>query len=375
MCRKLLVSFLTVFFLLAMSTCTEAYEKTSPEIVWQGTRLGKATDLIQGPNGLFYLPSGNKVAAVDDQGQKLWEAALSTGGKKGLPVFDGRGSIFFPGSASIQEVKLNGSNGWHFNVYGDKNNSPMITFGPGNLLYLPLPSGLYALDAKGHYQWLRQQYESGNANCTKIADKREILACAGNSQAVFVVTGKKGQGHSLLALSGEGKILWRHWLGDIKTANLAVGCDGWLYATVNHRLSKGMVYAFNSVGDGSPQWSYSIKDNNLTAPTPSRHGLLYFCAGNELFALDLADGSQVWSVLTNKTLSCPAVDEDTLWVYLGTADSRLLAVTPQGRLDWNLTLDGKVTARPLPGSDGTLYVATDKGSLYKIKTCAFARGE
>ncbi|MEG3072498.1 MAG: hypothetical protein RQM92_18190 [Candidatus Syntrophopropionicum ammoniitolerans] len=94
MCRKLLMSFFVMLFLLAPVICTEAQEKTSPEIVWQGTRLGKAADLIQG-NGLFYLPAGNKLMAVDDQGRKLWEAALSTGGKTGLPVFDERGSMFF----------------------------------------------------------------------------------------------------------------------------------------------------------------------------------------------------------------------------------------------------------------------------------------
>ena len=373
MCRKIIISFLTVFFLLAAAASrAEGYGETRPVVVWQTARLGKATDLILGPNGLFYLPSGNKLIAVDGQGRKLWEAAISAGGKTGQPVFDGQGSIFFPGGASIQEVKLNGSSGWNFAVYGDKSNSAMIAFGPGNLLYLPLPSGLYALDAEGSYQWLMQRYDSRDANRTQIADKREILACAGNSQAVFVVTGKKGQGYSLLAVSGEGKILWRYWLGDIKTVNLAAGLEGRLYVTVNpgkiDRLTRGMVYSFDSTGDGNPRWSYSVNRNDLTAPTLSGHGQLYFCAGNELFALDLANGSKIWSAPLYKAVSCPAVDENSRRVYLGADDSRLLAVTPQGRLDWDLPLDGKVTGRPLPGPGGVLYVATDKGSLYKIKT-------
>ncbi len=370
--RNILIPFLTVFFLLAaVAIRAEGYGETKPLIVWQTTRLGKATDLILGPNGLFYLPSGNKLAAVDDQGRKLWEAAVSTGGKTGLPVFDGRGSIFFPGAASIQEVKLNGSNGWNFTVYGDKSKSAMVALGPGNLLYLPLPSGLYALDAEGRYQWLMRQYDNRNMNGARTDDKREIMACAGNSQAVFVVTGKKGQGYSLLAISGEAKILWRYPLGDIKTVNLAAGPDGRLYVTVNpakiDRLSRGKVYAFDSAGSGSPRWSYSIGRNDLTAPAPSGHGQLYFCAGNELFALDLTNGSEVWSVPMNKALAPPAVDESSRWVYLGADDARLLAVTPRGRLDWDLALDGKVTGRPLPGPGGVLYVATDKGSLYKIK--------
>ena len=372
MCRKILISFLTVFLLLFAGVIhAEGHGETRPVIVWQATRLCKATDLILGPNGLFYLPSGNKLVAVDDQGRKLWETAVSTGGETGLPVFDGRGSIFFPGSASIQEVKLNGSNGWNFTVYGDNSKSAVVALGPGNLLYLPLPSGLYALYTEGRYQWLMRQYDNWNMKGTRTEDKREILACAGNSQTFFVVTGKKGQGYGLLAISGEGKILWRHWLGDIKTVNLAIGPDGRLYVTVNpgkiDRLSKGKVYAFDSTGSGSPLWSYSIGRNDLTAPALSRHGMLYFCAGNELFALDLANGSIIWSTPLYKAVSPPAVDENSRRVYLGTSDGRLLAVTPNGRLDWDLALDDKVAGRPLPVSGGGLYVATDKGSLYKIK--------
>jgi len=374
MCRKITVWILTIFvFMLAAAVpYAKCYGEGRPEIVWQVSRLGKPTDLMLGPNGLFYLPSGNKLMVVDDHGRKLWEAAVTGGGKGGRPVFDTRGSIFFPGSSSIQEVKLNGSSGWDFAVYGGTNSSEtLVTFGPGNLLYLPLPSGLYALDTKGRYKWLMRLYTSEDDNSTQTANGREILACAGNDQAVFVVTGKKGKENSLLAVNGEGAILWRYWLGDIKAVNLATGSEGRLYVTVNpgkiDRLNRGKVYVFDSKGDGSPLWSYSVNYDNLTAPTLSKHGLLYFCAGNELFALNQSDGTETWREPLYKAVTQPAVDEGSRRVYLGTDDSRLLAVTPQGRLDWDLTLDGKVTGQPLPGPGGILYVTTDKGSLYKIK--------
>jgi len=372
MSRKITVWVLTifVFMLTAAVPYAKCYGEGRPEIVWQVSRLGKTTDLMLGPNGLFYLPSGNKLIVVDDHGQKLWEAAIA-GGKGGRPVFDARGSVFFPGSASIQEIKLNGSSGWDFTVYGGTGSSgAQVTYGPGNLLYLPLPSGLYALDTKGRYKWLMRVYSSEDDNSTQISG-REILACAGNDQAVFVVTGKKGKENALLAISGEGTVLWRYWLGDIKAANLATGSDGRLYVAVisgqGERSTPGKVYAFDSKGDGRPLWYYSVRVDNLTAPTPSEHGLLYFCAGNILFALNQADGTEAWRDPLYKAVSRPAVDESSRRVYLGTDDSRLLAVTPQGRLDWYLTLDGKVTGRPLIGPGGILYVTTDKGSLYKIK--------
>jgi outer membrane protein assembly factor BamB len=378
MCRKIIVWILTIFVftLDAALLCDKCCGEGRPEIVWQASRLGKPTDLIMGPNGLLYIPSGNKLMVVDDRGQKLWEAAVAGGGKGGRPVFDARGSIFFPGSSSIQEVKLNGSSGWDFAVYGGTSNSnTQVTFGPGNLLYMPLPPGLYALDTKGRYKWLMKVYTSQDDNSTQTSS-REILACAGNDQAVFVVAGKKGKENSLLAVNGEGAILWRYWLGDIKAVNLATGSDGRLYVSVisgavvsgqGDRSIPGKVYAFDSKGDGRPIWYYPVKFDNLTAPTPSEHNLLYFCAGNKLFALDQTDGTEVWRQTLYKAVSRPAVDESSRRVYLGTDDSRLLAVTPQGRLDWELTLDGKMIGQALMGPGGILYMTTDKGSLYKIK--------
>ncbi|NLI13504.1 PQQ-binding-like beta-propeller repeat protein [Pelotomaculum propionicicum] len=375
MCRKITVCILTIFVFL-LAAAVPCYGEGHPAIVWQASRLGKLTSLVMGPNKLLYVSSGNKLMVVDDHGQKLWEAAVAGGGKGGRPVFDACGSIFFSGGSSVQELKLNGSNGWDFTVYDGNNSDTQVTFGPGNLLYLPLPSGLYALDTEGHYKWLMQVYESQDAINTQTVSGREILACAGNDQAIFVVIGKKGKGNILLAISGEGTVLWRYWLGDIKEVSLVTGSDGRLYVAVitgqSKRSTPGKVYAFDSNGDGKPLWYYPVKFDNLTAPTPSKHGQLYFCADNKLFALNQADGKESWRVTLYKTVSCPAFDESSRHVYLGTDDSRLLAVTLQGRLDWDLTLDGKITGQPLTGPGGIVYVSTDKGSLYKIKDEAYS---
>lgn len=365
---------LTLFlFFAAPVPFAECFGEGSPQVVWQMSRLGNPTsDLQLGPNGLFYLPAGNKLAVVDDSGRKLLEATGPSGSGAGRPVFDAYGSIFFPGNSLIQEIKLNGSNGWSFTVYQSNGSSAtQLTAGPGNLLYLPLSSALYAIDTVGHYKWMMLQWESEDANRNQAVSGREILACAGNSQAVFVVYGNKKDGFSLVAVSGEGKILWRHWLGDIKGANLVTGTDGRLYVTVNpstiDRLNKGKVYAFDSEGDGSPRWSYSVAFDNLTAPTLSQQGLLHFCAGERLYALNQADGTEAWYEPLYKAISRPAVDGTSGRVYLGTDDNRLLAVTPQGRLDWEITLDGKVSRQPLADPGGYLYVVTDTGTLYKIQ--------
>lgn len=367
-----LIITLLIFFIIPAPTA-ESYGEGSPQVVWQALRLGKPTGELQlGPNGLFYLPVGNTLVVVDDHGRKLYEAAGPSGSSSGRPVFDAFGSIFFPGNALIQEIKVNGSNGWNFSAYQAQSKSAaQLTAGPGSLLYLPLPAALYAIDTAGRYKWTLLQWDSGDANRTQAVSGREILACAGNSQAVFIVLGEKKKGFSLVAVSGEGKIIWRYRLGDIKAANLVPGPEGWLYVTVNPAkldpLNRGKVYAFDSKGDGRPCWSYSVPYDNLTAPTLSNHGLLYFCAGERLYAVNQAEGTEAWYIPLSKAVSRPAVDETRRRVYLGTDDKRLLAVTPQGRLDWQLDLDGKTSYGPMMGPAGDLYVVTDAGTLYKIK--------
>jgi hypothetical protein len=370
---KWLVGFIAIFFMLCANVPFAAcYGDNHPRMVWQVTGLGKPADLSLGPNGLFYLSSGNKLITVDDYGRKLWEMTLPGSDKAGRPVFDEHGAIFYSGSFSIQEIKLNGGTGWNFKVYQEQADSAsQLTFGPGNLLYLPLPSGLYAVDAGGRFKWMMQQWDSWDANRAVAVKGREILACAGNDRAVFVVTGKDSKGRSLVAVNGKGEIVWRFGLGEVKEIKLVTGLNGRLYVTVNpvkiDRLNHGKVYAFDSEDGSRPLWSFSVDFNNLTALTLSEHGLLYFCAGNKLFALDQADGQEVWSDILSEGLTQPAVDESTRRVYLGADDKRLLALNPQGQLDWDFSLDGNVSCLPIAFPGGILYVATDKGSLYKIK--------
>jgi len=361
-----------LLFFLTPTLSAECSEKWSPRVVWQAAKIGKLTSELQlGPNGLFYAPSGNKLAALDANGRKLWEITSSSGGKSGRPVFDPYGSIFMPGNALIQEIKLNGSKGWSFQVYqNDSKAAAQLTTGPGNLLYLPLPSALYAVDTAGHYKWMVMRWGEEGAGSTQLDTDWEILASTGNEQAVFVVLGRKNEGFYLTALSEEGEIYWRCPLGDIKGANLVNGADGRIYATVNPQkidsLNKGRTLAFDSYGDGSPLWSYRVGYDDLTAPTLSEHGLLYFCAGERLYAVNQDDGAEAWHQIFSKAVSRPSVDESSMRVYLGTGDKRLLAVNPLGRLDWDLALDGKVSMQPFAGPDGYLYVMTDAGTLYKI---------
>lgn len=370
--RMISLLVITILFLAVAGAPVACAKERSPQVIWQLKNVGKLTSELQlGPNGLFYAQAGNKLTVADENGRKLWDTTVAGASKVGRPVFDSRGSVFIPGNSLVQEIKLNGGKGWSFTVASQGSKAAaQLTTGPGDLLYLILPTALYALDTAGHYQWMVMQWGLESAGSAKIGESFNISACAGNEHAIFVIIGRKNGGSSLLALSEEGKIYWRYSLGEVKDAQLVTGKDGRLYATVNPnktgRAKYGTVYAFDS-NNGKLLWSYKTNYNNLTAPTVSAQGLLYFCAEEGLFALNEADGKEAWSQKFLKVISPPAVDESSGRVYLGTKDKRLLAVTPAGRLDWDLDLGANVSKPPLVGPDGFIYVVTDAGVLYKIK--------
>jgi hypothetical protein len=342
------------------------------DIEWVVKGLGKPSgELMVGPNGLFYISSGSKTILVDANGKKLREINVSGGSKGGSPVFGPHGTLYYPGSGSVQEVLANGKSGWNFKIQEDNAKAiPLLSTGPLNLLYIPLPSALYAVDLSGRYQW-RLLWSNTEANRLQVDTKREILCCKGNGEYLFIIYGEQNSGFTLAAVDSKGEFAWRYWLGNIKGASLVTSPDGKLYVTAYprsiDRTNKGKVYMFEDGGSGSPSWIYSVIMGDLTAPAVTTDGQLYFCAPEFLFKLDTADGSEMWRQTYLKAQTQPAVDEYNKRIYIGTEDERLLAVDFQGRLLWEIKLEGTVAGRPLRAAGGEFYVLTDKGYLYKIK--------
>jgi len=185
------------------------------------------------------------------------------------------------------------------------------------------------------------------------------------------VVSRNTGGYQLLALDRDGELYWRYSLGELNNAHLVVGPDDILYVTTNpakaDRSSMGALHAFDLYGNGRPMWSYRLENNNLGVPVPSQHNQLYFIVGDELIVLNQTTGKELWSNNFPKIGSPPTVDEDSRRIYLGGDKNQLLALRPNGRLDWWLDLGSKTSIKPYLAPDGYLYVATDAGNIYKIK--------
>jgi outer membrane protein assembly factor BamB len=343
-------------------------------IEWKLTRLGKPfSDPVVAPNGLMYFITGKNLLALDTGGKQILNIKSPADSGDPRPVFLPNGSILLAGQSSVQEIKANGGSGWRISITDGKKqarSNPLLTSGPDNLLYLPLPTGLYAVDTNGNYRW-KMTWEESESRNPLIDTKREILACAADEQYLYTVYGSKDAGYTLAAVDAAGDRAWRYSLGSIKEAGLATDLEGNLCVTANTAKaakgqSAGRLYFFESGSGGDPAWIYSTLYNDLTAPGFSNDGRVYFCAGECLFAINASSGKEIWRDKLYKAATRPFVDNATGIIYLGTDDNRLLAVGSQGRLMWGMELEGNITVQPLNTSDGKLYVATDKGVLYMI---------
>ena len=61
----------------------------------------------------------------------------------------------------------------------------------GNILYLPLPDALYAVDTVGHYAWMLSPWESSDGKTSKLINPRTFLACTADEQAFMLFLGTR----------------------------------------------------------------------------------------------------------------------------------------------------------------------------------------
>jgi outer membrane protein assembly factor BamB len=98
------------------------------------------------------------------------------------------------------------------------------------------------------------------------------------------------------------------------------------------------------------------------------NGVVYFCAGRRLYAVNAETGSLRWyyptEALSSSIKTTPVVGKDL--VYFGAGDGRVYAVTKdKGTLYWSFVTKGIVNSSPVL-SDGVLYVGSGDDRLYAL---------
>jgi serine/threonine protein kinase len=117
-----------------------------------------------------------------------------------------------------------------------------------------------------------------------------------------------------------------------------------------------------------PLWSFECEAEIRSSPVVHR-GVLYIGAhDNNLYALNVNDGSFRWKYPTERAIvSSPAVADSESLVVFGSLDQLLYAVDSRmGHLAWTVPTQGPVRSSPSV-AHGHVFFGSDDGNLYAIR--------
>ena len=148
---------------------------------------------------------------------------------------------------------------------------------------------------------------------------------------------------------------------------IAVGDDDTIYAG----SQIGKLIALD--GQGQVKWTY---DNGYQmgfriSPVIAAEGTIIAVSVQDVAYALAPDGTVKWTFHLPKTRNmsrhaAPVLGSDgTIYVL---AEQKLVALSEQGKLLWDLPLQGTAMGSPALAPDGTMYIAMAEGTLYSIHT-------
>ncbi len=281
-------------------------------------------------------------------------------------------------------------------VAGDITTSPAVAHG---LVYVTARDGyLYALDVEtGKLKWKRfVGVREGYSPSSPVVWK-DIL-CVGASKGVYVfdaLTGKEkwrrevgevrsspaiaygfiyvGASSGLHVFYLDGKLRWKSVVDQVWSS--PVVADGVVYAYAREKT----LYAFDAT-DGRGLWKFAGGLAAMGSPAVA-HGTVYAGYRESLYALDADSGTVRWEHPALAMYSTPAVvgtpyngaGELVFLCVAGAGVSPAVAVqafdTRTGALKWQSPEGlGRIASPTLAISDGCVYVAVDKYSIYAFSS-------
>jgi len=169
--------------------------------------------------------------------------------------------------------------------------------------------------------------------------------------------------HTLYALDMAGQPVWQYETEEPLWAQPATdpACNCIYLTSMDHK-----VYAFE-LETGRLIWSSTDLGGSIVGtPAVSADKVVYVGTfANELVALEAATGRELWRFTANDWVwAGPAVNEDTL--YFGDISGSFFALDRQsGEVIWQIQPDGAIVSTPLVTEDG-IYFTTEDGSLVAV---------
>lgn len=120
-----------------------------------------------------------------------------------------------------------------------------------------------------------------------------------------------------------------------------------------------------SVGESPLKWAAPTFEPVVASPTLDLEGNIYVGDESGRFYSVAPDGQFRWSFEAGDAVyaTC-AVSKDM--VYVPSVDSHLYCLDTKGKLRWKLHLGDEFYTAPAIGSDGTVYLGSDSGTVFAV---------
>ncbi len=169
---------------------------------------------------------------------------------------------------------------------------------------------------------------------------------------------------NLYAVRPDGTERWRFQTGGQIFSSPAVGADGTIYVGSDDQR----MYAISP--EGQKKWDYLTNGPIQSSPALGADGTIFFASDVTFYALR-PDGTEAWkNPYGSTTQSTAAVRADGTIIF-GADDGKVRALNPaDGSAKW--TFDTKtgvgnyIESSPVIAPDGSIYVGSLDGNLYKI---------
>ena len=241
-----------------------------------------------------------------------------------------------------------------------------VYFGTSYQRSLTEDYGLYALNSTtGALVW---KYHTGDSivSSVPVVDSQGSIYFVVDNRPSFSTTVLD----ELIKVDSMGSFIWSFDLNPSHatfigkgSSSPAIGPDGTVYAAGD------ALYALSP--DRTLKWSAgSSSELFRSSPIVASSGTVYLGYYNfDLTAFDPTDGGIEWSVPDipyEYNFGSPAIGQDGT-IYLGTDQSKIHAVNPEGDIDWTYDTSStgytcNIRSSPAVGPDGTIYFGTSQGS-------------
>jgi outer membrane protein assembly factor BamB len=324
------------------------YDPVIPATWRTRVAMQRVAGVSRHPTGLLLAASGRMVTALTGGGAVVWTVDTE---RTGTPVVVGDdGGIYQTSSNDSREagmIKLgaDGSGQWTL-ADGEIIPAPVLLWDGG--VAVPRRSGVAVLEPSGAERW--------SVAIDSLGGMRGLSVGLDSTLYVLTSTPAPGSEASVLAYSPAGTLQWRVFIGSAPvSANAVIPADD---STL--LVAADAIYAMRP--DGAIKWS---RPGTFWQPAVG-DGRVYYVFDNQLLAVALADGAEIWRI----TLPSGAAGAPVL-----TSSGQILAAAgpiifafdaSTGQEQWRHEMAGALSAPMLVTEAGDLILADAFGYVESL---------